>query len=98
MMRCRSEAVRTLIGSFLILVTLGSMYSWGNMTTYVTSYMRAYLNPGITYEDTVWVLSGGALAMPLFTSFSGYVVNFVGLKKTLLMACFLMRYFIFVHS
>lgn len=96
-MRCRSKAVRTVVGSFLILVSLGSLYSWGNMTTYVTSYMRVYLDPSITQLDTVWVLSGGVLAMPLFVSFTERIVHFVGLKKTLLLACFLMRYFIYYY-
>ena len=34
------RGVLALIGGFLIQLTLGSFYSFGNMMTYLTSYMR----------------------------------------------------------
>ncbi|KAG1683636.1 Oxalate:formate antiporter [Nymphon striatum] len=84
------KPVLTICGSFLIMTTLGSLYSWGNMTTYVTSYMRVHLAPDITYEDTVWVLSAGALGLPVFMTASGYCVQCCGLKITLFLSCLLM--------
>jgi len=34
------KGVLALFGGFLIQLTLGSFYSFGNMMTYLTSYMR----------------------------------------------------------
>jgi hypothetical protein len=34
------RGVCTVIGCILVHLTLGSLYSWGNLTTYVTSYIR----------------------------------------------------------
>ncbi len=34
------RGVLALFGGFLIQLTLGSFYSFGNMSTYMTSYMR----------------------------------------------------------
>ena len=34
------RGILALIGGFLIQLTLGSFYSFGNMMTYLTSYMR----------------------------------------------------------
>ncbi len=34
------RGVMALLGGFLIQLTLGSFYSFGNMMTYMTSYMR----------------------------------------------------------
>ena len=36
----RWRGVLALLGGFLIQLTLGSFYSFGNMMTYMTSYMR----------------------------------------------------------
>jgi hypothetical protein len=45
------------LGGFLLQFTMGSFYSFGNMMTYMTSYMRAHGSPNITYEDFVVVQS-----------------------------------------
>ena len=38
------RAISSLIGGFFIQLTLGSFYSFGNMTTYMTAYMRYIIN------------------------------------------------------
>ncbi|KAJ9455740.1 putative MFS-type transporter YhjX [Diplonema papillatum] len=37
----------------LVHLVLGTFYSWGNMTTYVTSYLRGEF-PGTRYKTTLW--------------------------------------------
>ena len=40
----------SVLGGFLLQFTMGSFYSFGNMMTYMTSYMRMNGSPNITYE------------------------------------------------
>ena len=47
----------SVLGGFLLQFTMGSFYSFGNMMTYMTSYMRMNGSPNITYEG--WYSSLG---------------------------------------
>ena len=49
------RGVCALLGGFLIQLTLGSFYSFGNMMTYLTSYMRLHGSPDLTYGDFIVV-------------------------------------------
>ena len=44
-------------GGFLLQFTMGAFYSFGNMSTYMTSYMRQHGSPGLKYTDFVVVQS-----------------------------------------
>ena len=44
-------------GGFLLQFTMGAFYSFGNMSTYMTSYMRQNGSPGLQYTDFVIVQS-----------------------------------------
>ena len=48
----------SLLGCFVVHLSLGSFYSFGNLTTYMTSYMKNTTSPDITYGDFVIVQSG----------------------------------------
>jgi len=52
--RCLPPQYQVLIGGFAIQLVLGTLYCWGNLTTYITSYLRQ-LNPELTYSDTLLV-------------------------------------------
>lgn len=39
------RGILCLIGGFLIHLTLGAVYSWGNLGPYVISYVRNHDNP-----------------------------------------------------
>ncbi len=49
------DGVMSLIGGFSIHLTLGTLYCFGNMSTYMTSYLRKHVHPNITYSDMVWI-------------------------------------------
>eukprot|EP01064_Diplonema_japonicum_P036302 TRINITY_DN8112_c0_g1_i1.p1 TRINITY_DN8112_c0_g1~~TRINITY_DN8112_c0_g1_i1.p1 ORF type:complete len:501 (+),score=72.83 TRINITY_DN8112_c0_g1_i1:29-1504(+) len=70
-----------LAAGVLIHLCLGTTYCWGNMTTYITSYLRRS-HPSVQYSDTYWVYtsvpSGQALVMP----FSGWLQLKVGTRIT----------------
>lgn len=38
------------LGGFLVYLVLGSVFIWGNVSIYVTSYLRLY-DPTVTQED-----------------------------------------------
>ncbi|CAM1324437.1 Uncharacterised protein g8671 [Pycnogonum litorale] len=86
----RLRGYLTISGLFLIMNTLGSLYTWGNMTTYVTSYMRRRTDPELSYTDTVWVLSAATSGLPLMMVSSGYLVRWIGVRPTLFVGCTLM--------
>ena len=43
------KGVAAVFGGFLLQFTMGAFYSFGNMSTYMTSYMRQNGSPHITY-------------------------------------------------
>ena len=49
------DGIMTLIGGFALHLTLGTLYCFGNMNTYMTSYLRKHANPDITYSDMIWI-------------------------------------------
>ena len=49
------DGVLALVGGFSLHLTLGTLYCFGNMNTYMTSYLRKHVHPGIEYSDMVWI-------------------------------------------
>ena len=49
-----TEGFNCAIGGFLIHLVLGTLYCFGNLTTYITSYLRKFDNT-ITYENTLTI-------------------------------------------
>ncbi|XP_076373304.1 apicoplast pyruvate carrier 1-like [Tachypleus tridentatus] len=43
-------------GCFLIYLGLGTIYLFGNITTYLTSYLRKRVDNNTTYEQTTWII------------------------------------------
>ncbi|KAJ9452183.1 monocarboxylate transporter [Diplonema papillatum] len=64
--------------ALLLHVVLGTLYCWGNLTTYVTSYLRR-LYPRVSYDDTLWAYLltplAQAVAMP---TIGAYVTSHSG--------------------
>ncbi|XP_076372993.1 apicoplast pyruvate carrier 1-like [Tachypleus tridentatus] len=42
-------------GCFLIYLAIGTMFTFGNLTPYLTSYLRARTEKDTTYEETSWI-------------------------------------------
>jgi hypothetical protein len=49
------DGVLALIGGFSLHLTLGTLYCFGNLTSYMTSYLRHHVHPGIQYSDMIWI-------------------------------------------
>ncbi|TRY78835.1 hypothetical protein TCAL_06757 [Tigriopus californicus] len=81
--------ILALLGGFLIQLTLGSFYSFGNVMTYMTSYMRVHGSPNMTYGDfivvqSVWGMTQGAI-FPL----SGFIIGIIGPRVAMFGGCFI---------
>jgi hypothetical protein len=49
------DGVLALIGGFSLHLTLGTLYCFGNLTSYMTSYLRHHVHPNIQYSDMIWI-------------------------------------------
>ncbi len=50
-----ADGIFSLIGGFALHLTLGTLYCFGNLNTYITSYIRIHVHPGVKYSDMIWV-------------------------------------------
>lgn len=49
------RGISSVAGGFLIHLTLGTFYTIGNMNPYITSYLRAQVDPELTYANGIWL-------------------------------------------
>ena len=61
-----------LVVGVLMHICIGTMYCWGNLTTYATSYMRGK-DHNIVYADTLWAYLSAAGVQAASMPFTGYV-------------------------
>jgi len=78
------------IGAVLIQLALGTIYSWGVLTPYFTSYLQ-YFNADIRYEHTQYIFAVGLFAFAVTMIFSGklqqkYGPMLIGLVGAVLMS------------
>jgi len=93
-------------GGFLLHLTLGTLYCFGNLNTYMTSYLRVHVpsQAGIHYSDAIWIPTLATLGQGLFMTLSGHLEDRVGIRITILMGSALMSsgvfltYFTIQHS
>jgi len=81
------RGVCALLGGFLIQLTLGSFYSFGNMMTYLTSYMRQHGSPDLTYGDFIVVQSVWGMTQGIIMPLSGYISRLTGPRPAMLLGC-----------
>ena len=81
----------SVLGGFLLQFTMGSFYSFGNMMTYMTSYMRMHGSPNITYEDFVVVQSTWGMTQGTVMPLSGFLIHLIGEKAAMTSGAFIFR-------
>ncbi len=71
------------IGAILIQLALGTIYSWGTMTVFVSPYLNSTmsLNPSIIREVTVYIFGVGLLSFAITMVFAGKLQQKYGPKK-----------------
>eukprot|EP00662_Eupelagonemidae_sp_cell21_P035095 gene35095-27188_t len=64
---------------FCVHLCLGTANSWGNLSTYVTSCIRAH-RPGASYADTFWTFAVLNAAAAIVVPFSGVAQRAFGTR------------------
>jgi OFA family oxalate/formate antiporter-like MFS transporter len=71
------------VGALLIQLALGTIYSWGTMTVFVSPYLNTTMNldPTIVKEVTVYIFGVGLLTFAITMIFAGKLQQKYGPKK-----------------
>jgi len=84
------DGVLALVGGFSLHLTLGTLYCFGNLNTYITSYLRKNVHPGISYNDMVWVPTLATVSQGLCMTLSGHLEERIGVQMTIALGCLIM--------
>eukprot|EP00930_Biecheleria_cincta_P083686 TRINITY_DN73214_c0_g1_i1.p1 TRINITY_DN73214_c0_g1~~TRINITY_DN73214_c0_g1_i1.p1 ORF type:complete len:401 (+),score=43.59 TRINITY_DN73214_c0_g1_i1:103-1305(+) len=86
MVICRENArfACAVVGSWLVHLTLGSFYSWANITPYVTSFMQ-WRGQDISYEASSRVFSLAGFCLGASMYFGGRLQSLIGSRGAALM-------------
>jgi MFS family permease len=84
------EGILALVGGFSLHLTLGTLYCFGNMSTYMTSYLRKHVDPDITYSDMIWIPTLSTIGQGVFMTLSGHLEERIGVRFTLLVGSSIM--------
>ncbi|OII76283.1 major facilitator superfamily transporter [Cryptosporidium andersoni] len=89
-----------LLGGFCLNIALGMVYSMGNVSMYVASYMR-WKNPNspkVTLTDISWVYTLNVALLGIMLPFGGYINHKLGVRLSLYISCFLFTSSTFIAS
>ena len=92
------DGVLSLIGGFCLHLTLGTLYCFGNLNTYMTSYLRKYVHPGIEYSDMIWVPCLATVSQGLFMTYSGHLEEAIGIRWTIITGASIMSFGVMLTS
>ncbi|XP_067669939.1 uncharacterized MFS-type transporter YhjX-like [Haliotis asinina] len=93
------------LGGLMVHLTLGTVYSFGNLTPYLTSYMRNNTSDvDYGYGDSVWIYACCLMGQGAAIFIGGIISRTLGLKLTVLLGSWFMSagviltYFAVQHS
>ncbi|XP_071085864.1 apicoplast pyruvate carrier 1-like [Haliotis cracherodii] len=99
------KAYLAVFGGMFVHLTLGTFYTFGNLTPYVTSYLRNSTSEhDMDYSDSVWIFATAAVGQGLSMFLGGIISRRLGLRITVLLGAGLMSsgvtftYFTIQHS
>ena len=69
------------------LLLLGTLYCFGNMNTYMTSYLRTHVagQEHRLYSDAIWIPTLATLGQGTFMTFAGHLEERIGVRATILL-------------
>ncbi|XP_046547474.1 oxalate:formate antiporter-like isoform X2 [Haliotis rubra] len=80
-----------IVGGVLVHLTLGTVYTFGNLNPYLTSYIRKYSSPGnLQYGESVWIFSMSGMGQGLSMFLGGVINRYIGPRLTTLLGSMLM--------
>jgi len=77
-------------GAFLVHLTLGTIYTFGNMTPYIASYMRIHQGLDVSLTDMSWIYAAMVSCQGLLMVTGGVLERRLGPMATSLLGCTLM--------
>ncbi len=83
MLPCLDHGLPVLLGGFLIHLVLGTVYLWGSINVYITSYLRLQ-GSSVTLADLFFVLPLSILMISSFSSLGPYLLKYLNPKAILL--------------
>ncbi|XP_048246409.1 uncharacterized protein LOC124122976 [Haliotis rufescens] len=81
---------RVTLGGVMVHITLGTVYTFGNLSPYLTSYLRHSTRDNITYSDSVWIYACNLIGHGLSMFLGGVIYRQLGLRPTVLLGSWLM--------
>lgn len=72
------KKILTIIGSFLVNLIMGTVYTFGNVNTYLTSYIKKYVDPSMSYAGSIWVVAASVLGQGCLMMVGGLLENKYG--------------------
>ena len=83
----------TLLGGVIIHLSLGSFYTFGNFSPYLTSYLREMTGSNVRYSTSNWILTSLSVSLSLSSALTGFFCSKFRPKLTRLifLGCVLMR-------
>jgi MFS family permease len=79
---------KCVLGGFIIHCVLGTLYIWGNITVYVTAYLRRF-DPSITYNDTIMIYALQLCGQGSTMFIGGLIDGKMGVKFTCMLGGFI---------
>jgi len=73
-----------LAGMFLHF-TLGTLYSFGNLSPYLTSYIRAHTDENYRYTDASWIFAASMAGQGSLMFFGGWIERKIGPRWTVIL-------------
>ncbi|XP_013778885.1 uncharacterized protein LOC106463408 [Limulus polyphemus] len=86
-MMFKSYGCLAVCGSFLIHLTLGTFYTFGNMNTYMMSYIKSRVDESVSYSQSVWINSVMLLGQGLMMPLGGVLEHRYGARITCFIGC-----------
>lgn len=75
-----NRGISSVFGGFLIHLTLGTIYTLGNVNTYMTSYLRQHIEPNADYTSAIWINAAFMCGQGCLMAFGGFLEIKMGPK------------------
>uniref|UniRef100_A0A0N5AGU6 MFS domain-containing protein n=1 Tax=Syphacia muris TaxID=451379 RepID=A0A0N5AGU6_9BILA len=80
------QPLSVLFGGILIQLSLGGIYTFGNMLPYLISYIRRRVDPSVTSGTLIWLQTLMA-GIPFAVLFGGYLEKKIGPRQATFVGC-----------
>ncbi|XP_022338088.2 apicoplast pyruvate carrier 1-like isoform X1 [Crassostrea virginica] len=89
-LRRKWRGYTVVLGGVLIHLTLGTIYTFGNMTPYMTSYMKKHkVDESLNYAESTWISSIAAMGQGMSMFLGGILYRALGPKVSTLLGAWL---------